>query len=200
MAYVSPTNKTTGTLITATEWNQSIVSNQQAGAPEVFTDNGDLFVGTANDAGVRMGGGYGGHILQSNWSGTPGLQWRGLIEGMQTGTANNGYYYPGTVNATGNSVTGHFQIGCQNIVIANGQTVGSVTVTWPVAYSGAPMIQATPCGTQPAMMAAWPVSGTSLTQGLLQATRTGSTGDGTVTVQWLAIGYFSYDVLPPPRP
>jgi len=204
MAYVSPTTKTTGTLITATEWNQSVVANQQAGAPDVFTDNGDLFVGTANDAGVKLGGGYGGHILQSNWSGTPGLQWRGLIEGRQLGTSNNGYGYPGTINQTGVSVTGHIQVGWQNVVIGSGQTTGSIAVTFPVTYSGG-LVQmfATANGTivTPISIMAYPVNGTSLTQGMIQAFRSGTVAtDGTVTVSWMAIGGFSYDVVPPPRP
>jgi len=202
MAYVSPSNKTTGTLITATEWNQSIVSNQQAGAPDVFTDNGDLFVGTAADAGVRVGGGYGGQLLQSNWGGTPGLEWRSLVDGAQyvTSITPVPWYTPGTYNHTGNSVAGHMQVGCQNLVVANGQTVGSINVTFPVAFATAPLVFATPSGTQAAMMAAFPLGGTSATQATLQATRTGSTGDGTITVAWLAVGAFSYDTVPPPRP
>src|SRR3990170_2835859 len=47
MAYISPSTVTTGDLITAAEWNQDIVANEQASAPDMFTDKGDLFVGTA---------------------------------------------------------------------------------------------------------------------------------------------------------
>ena len=198
MAYVSPTNKTAGTLITASTWNQDIVSNQQAGAPDVFIRNGDMFVGTAADVGVRMGAGYGGQVLTTYYAGTPALSWYGRVEGLQIGTVTDRWYQPGTYNVTSsNGLAGHFQVGCQTIVIANGQTVGSVTVTFPLAYSDTPLVFATPSGTQACMMAAQPVAGTSLTQGLIQATRTGSTGDGTVTVSWISVGPFSYDGVYP---
>ena len=202
MAYVSPSNKTTGTLITATEWNQSIVANQQAGAPDVYLLNGDLFVGTAADGGDRLNAGNGGHILQTNWSGTPSLAWRGLIEGRQGGGASTAdpWYWAGTAEASPAALGGHFQVGCTSLVIANGQTVGSANVTYPVAYTYAPLIFATPSGTQACMMAALPVNGTSKTQGAFVATRTGSTGDGTITVSWVAIGAFSYDAVLTPRP
>jgi hypothetical protein len=204
MAYVSPSNKTTGTLITATEWNQSIVANSQAGAPDVFLLNGDLFVGTAADGGDRLNAGNGGQIMRTNWGGTPSLVWGGLIDGRQGGGTVAGtadpWYSAGTANAAAAALGGHFQVGCTSLVIANGQTVGSTNVTYPMAYAYAPLVLATPSGTQACMMAALPVNGTSKTQGAFVATRTGSTGDGTITVSWVAIGAFSYDAVLTPRP
>ena len=200
MAYISPSNKTTGTLITATEWNQSIVANQQAGAPDVFTRNGDLFVGTAADKGVRMAAGFGGQILETEYAATPALSWGGRVEGLQIGTTSDRWYQPGGFNVDrGNGLAGHFQAGCQEIVIGSGALSGSVTITYPVAFSYAPLIFTQPGSVysvgSAVTMLAWPVNGTSPTQAVLQMIRTGTAGTiiGTVTVGWLAVGPFGID-------
>lgn len=68
MAYVSPSTRTTGTLITATIWNQDIVSNSQAGVPDLFTTAGDIVYATAADTATRLGIGANATQLQSNGS------------------------------------------------------------------------------------------------------------------------------------
>lgn len=75
MAYVTPPTRTTGTVITAAIWNQDVVANQQASAPDVFTTKGDLFVATAADAGARVavGANFGPLIADSNQ--TEGVRW-----------------------------------------------------------------------------------------------------------------------------
>lgn len=207
MAYVSPTNKTTGTLITATIWNQDVVANSQAAAPDAFLLNGDLFVGTAADAGVRLNAGNGGEILRTNWGGTPSLDWAPFIDSVQAGTAagtvgGNGWYCPGNINlATAgvvDNISGHLQVGCYNVSILDGQTVGSVNVTFPVAFATAPLVFATPA--QAVMMAAFPIGSTSLTQAAFVATRTGSSGSINVVFAWMAVGAFGYDGTITPRP
>jgi hypothetical protein len=199
MAYVSPTTKTTGTLITATEWNQSVVANQQAGAPDVFTRNGDLFVGVGNDAGVCRTAGFGGQVLETYYAGTPALIWNGRVDSLTYGNlgGTGDWYRPGSdYIQSGNGLAGHFQVGCSNVIIATAGSHGTTTITFPLDFSKAPLVFATP-GSSDIHMAAYPVGGTSHTQALLIASRTGTIGDGTVTVQWMAVGPFSYDGVYP---
>jgi hypothetical protein len=201
MAYVSPSNKTTGTLITASTWNQDIVANMQAMAPDVFTGKGDLYVGTAADFGRRFQSGRNSQMLVSYEYADDGLVWRNLVEGLQNGgtvSSPGNFYQPGT-NDSFVGFVGRVQAGCRNVVIANGQTVGSVTITFPNAYEYSPLMFATPGGTIAAIIEARPLAGTSLTQASLQATRTGSTGDGTITVSWMSIGGYTGDGAIPPR-
>ena len=53
MAYSSPSTRSTGYVVTAANWNQ-LVNNFLASAPDVFTTNGDVFVASGADAGVRI--------------------------------------------------------------------------------------------------------------------------------------------------
>lgn len=63
MAYVSPSSKSTGDVITAAEWNQTNVSNWLASANEKVTTAGDLVYATAAKTLARLGIGSTGQIL-----------------------------------------------------------------------------------------------------------------------------------------
>lgn len=53
MAYSTPTTRATGYVVTAANWNE-FVNNFIAMAPEVFTTNGDVYVASGANVGVRI--------------------------------------------------------------------------------------------------------------------------------------------------
>tara|TARA_Y100000310_G_scaffold342714_1_gene447058 strand:+ start:4061 stop:4936 length:876 start_codon:yes stop_codon:yes gene_type:complete len=53
MAYSSPSTQVTGYVVLAADWNE-FVNNFKAMAPDVFTTNGDIYVGSAANAGTRI--------------------------------------------------------------------------------------------------------------------------------------------------
>lgn len=75
MAYVSPSTRSTGALITAAIWNADIVGNEQASAPDVFTTKGDLFAGTGADAGARVAVGTNNAALVADSAQAAGVKW-----------------------------------------------------------------------------------------------------------------------------
>ena len=74
MAYVSPSNRTTGDVLTAAQWNQDVRSNQQAMAPDIFTTAGDLVYATAADTAARLAIGTANQGLRVN-SGVTAPEW-----------------------------------------------------------------------------------------------------------------------------
>lgn len=106
MAYVSPSTKTTGTLITAAIWNQDIVSNVQAGVPDIFTAAGDIVYATAADVAGRLAlGGTAYQTLRVNSAVTAPEWGNGVVSGTTvsyiapfTGTASAGGQIPSANN------------------------------------------------------------------------------------------------------
>lgn len=76
MPYVSPTSRSSGDVITASIWNQDVVDNSKASAPDSFTTKGDLFAATAADAGARVGVGADDSTLVADSAQTAGLAWQ----------------------------------------------------------------------------------------------------------------------------
>ena len=74
MAYVSPSLRATGDLITQTIWNQDLVANQQASVPDLFTTAGDLVYATAADTAARLAIGTANQFLRVN-SGATAPEW-----------------------------------------------------------------------------------------------------------------------------
>ena len=54
MAYSTPSTQVTGYVVLAADWNE-FVNNFIAMAPDAFTTNGDIYVGSAANTGVRLG-------------------------------------------------------------------------------------------------------------------------------------------------
>lgn len=75
MAYVAPTTRTTGTLITAAIWNQDVVANPialYAGALSIASQaaNDVLYAASATQL-ARLAAGTAGHVLKTNGAGSP---------------------------------------------------------------------------------------------------------------------------------
>lgn len=75
MAYSTPTDRSTGDIITAAAWNADLVANMKQTAPELVTAKGDLVAGTASHALTRLPIGASGHIIKSHPAATTGLLW-----------------------------------------------------------------------------------------------------------------------------
>jgi hypothetical protein len=232
MAYVSPSSKATGTLITAAIWNQDIVANEQASAPDVFTAKGDLFVGTAADTGAKMAAGTNEYVLIADSAQTAGLKWAQV---STTGLANDAVtvdkiaddavtadqiadsavttariandavddtkagdrvpqfyrrqggdasdwatsgttdYTPGAVRMQGGS----------RVVVGPGASSGTVTVTFPVAFSNVPMAFLTDGGNG---LVVWSINAGSSSQLTLNWRTTDGSTPALVAVFWMAIG------------
>lgn len=65
MAYVSPSNRTTGDLITAAIWNQDVVANMKANPAEIVTTAEDIVVATGANALKRLAVGANGRALMA---------------------------------------------------------------------------------------------------------------------------------------
>jgi len=187
MAYISPSTVTTGDLITAAEWNQDIVANEQASAPDMFTAKGDLFVGTAADAGTKLPVGGDGDVLMADSAQASGLAWADRLTRLmqrQGGSATD-WNPPGSTNYTPGQVI--MQAGAVLVNISNGSDFGTAVVTLPAAFSAAPLVLATfQSAAAVAGTTVWAAAGT--TSITVRVNRTGTTGDVSVGVAWLAIG------------
>lgn len=54
MTYTPVPSKTTGEIVTATDWNTYLVANQAAGVPDIFEADGDLAVASGADVAGRL--------------------------------------------------------------------------------------------------------------------------------------------------
>lgn len=93
MAYVTPSSRTTGDLITASVWNQDVVDNVRANPAELAQTAGDLFVGDGSKVLRREPLGAAFQYLRVNaagddleWAATPG-GWEVVASGTWTGSA-----------------------------------------------------------------------------------------------------------------
>ena len=93
MAYVTPSSRTTGDLITASVWNQDVVDNVRANPAELAQAAGDLFVGDGSKVVRREPLGATFEYLRVNgagddleWAPAPG-GWQVVASGAWTGTA-----------------------------------------------------------------------------------------------------------------
>ena len=67
MAYVTPTNRSTGDLITSAIWNADVVENVKQNTTEKVTTAGDIVQATASKVIARLGmSGNGGKFLRAN--------------------------------------------------------------------------------------------------------------------------------------
>jgi hypothetical protein len=185
MAYVSPSDKTTGDLISAAMWNQDIVANEKASAPDVFTAKGDLFVGTAADAGAVLPAGTNGKILTTDSSEATGLKWINFLLARQGGDATE-WEIPGETNY---AVTGmRMQFGAVNIPIPAIETYGQENIGFPVAFSAAPLVLLSLAFTAGTPGISVTVSQITSTAAEFTAYYEPTHDDFDVLVHWLAIG------------
>lgn len=75
MAWVSPSTRTTGTLITAAIWNQDVVTNATETAPAKVTTKGDLVAATGANALSRVAAGTNGQVLTADSAQSAGIKW-----------------------------------------------------------------------------------------------------------------------------
>ncbi len=75
MAYIAPTSRTTGDLVTAAIWNADIVANEiaiNAGAIAIASQaTGDVIVATSATQLGRVAAGTSGYVLTGAGSGAP---------------------------------------------------------------------------------------------------------------------------------
>jgi hypothetical protein len=174
MAYISPTTVNTGDLITAAEWNQDIVANEQASAPDMFTTKGDLFVATGADAGTRVGVGSNGDALVADSAQAAGVKWgRNVAVAKRQG---------------GLSLV---QVGTVSVTINANEYIGATQIAFPIAFSGNPValvsLVSSLTGSELIIVAGAPAfSGANLIVQAMRATNPAT--PLTVTVGWMAIG------------
>jgi hypothetical protein len=189
MAYVSPSSKPTGTLITAATWNQDIVANEQASAPDVFAAKGDLFVGTAEDTGAKLTVGTNGDVLMVDSGETTGLKWAKQISlAARVGGDDTAWATPGSTAYTPGRVI--MQAGSVTISIGNGTSTGTVSVTLPIPVA-TPLIIATISTGYEIGPVILRVDSGSVGEDLalfFYADRAGTSGTLTFAIHWLAIG------------
>lgn len=128
MAYVSPTTRSTGDLITAAIWNQDVVSNPQASAPDVFTTKGDLFVGTGADAGQRLGVGANNTVLTGDSACNVGAKWATVFSDAEGDPAAVG------TAADGTSAYAARRDHVHNLATQSGSNAGFVTFPAPNSW------------------------------------------------------------------
>ena len=212
MAYVSPASKPTGTLITAAAWNQDIVANEQASAPDVFEAAGDLFVGTGADVGASVPAGANDYVLIADDGQAAGVKWGQVATGgiandavttaqiaddavtdVQAGDRVPQFYRRQGGNATNWDEQGatdytpgpvRMQAGVKRISITAGLTYLTVRVTFPVAFGGIPIVFVMGEGNFPVQ-----IETVTTTYVDINATRYPD-DQGTLTLDenWLAIG------------
>lgn len=122
MAYVSPTTRTTGTLITAAIWNQDIVSNSQASVPDIFTAAGDTVYATAADTAGVLAKGTAYQTYRMN-SGATAPEWgNGLLSGT---TVSWIAPFTGSVSA-GGQIPSANNVYCVSFFLPHYMTIASV--------------------------------------------------------------------------
>lgn len=100
MAYNPVPTKNTGDTWSASDHNTYLRDNLAAMPPDVFTTKGDLFVGTAADAGARLAAGSNGQVLTADSAQSTGLKWAGAAGGAVAAR-----YKVGSTQAISNSST-----------------------------------------------------------------------------------------------
>lgn len=129
MAYVSPSSRSTGDIVTAAIWNQDVVNNEQASVPDVFTAAGDIAYATAADALTRLAIGTAGQVLRVSAGATaPGWGNHGVIgyTGAISGGFGTSWDIMGTVQITPLLAVGHFVVlggGSLNVTSGTGTQV-----------------------------------------------------------------------------
>jgi hypothetical protein len=177
MAYNTPPTKNTGDTFTASEFNTYIRDNMSAGVPDIFEAEGDLAVGSGQDAAIRLPKGSEGQLLKivNNI-----VSWGSLLTARQGGNAIS-WSAGGVTNYLPTQVS--VQVGCKMISLTNG--TGSLSVTYPIPFVGGPLIWlfiSGPASSAP-WFEIWTQSATTLTATVHHGTTTGD-----VNVNWLAIG------------
>ena len=187
MAYISPSTVTTGDLITAAEWNQDIVANEQAGAPDMFTTKGDLFVGTAADAGTRLGVGANGDVLMADSAEASGVKWaKHVAVAQRQGGDASDWSTAGAVNYAVGQVM--VLVGAIEVTIPANQNSYALTVSFPIAFSNLPIMLCTLVAFVGELVTV-AAGANSSSQGQGRAKRETSPATPlTVTIQWMAIG------------
>jgi len=197
MAYISPSMVTTGDLITAAEWNQDIVANEQASAPDMFTTKGDLFVATAADTGTRLGVGTNGDVLMADSVQSAGVAWNHQFMRVANRQGGNSSLWPtpGSNNYVPTSVL--TQIGIAEATIADGDSFNDdgfglpdLLISFPTAFSAAPLVWVTLTADTSGyteLVTVCPVLVGS-TGCYIYVRRAGTSGVLTVQITWLAIG------------
>ncbi len=137
MAFTTPRTWTYGETVTEAQFNEQIRDNFNA--VWVGTTAGDIDYYTSSTTKTRLAGGTANALkyLQLDSGGTA-LQWNGAnpIIGRQGGSADN-WETGGTTNYTPTSVI--MQVGMAAITLIN-QNFGDVSITFPVAFSGVPLV------------------------------------------------------------
>lgn len=93
MAYLTPPTKSDGNILTAAEWNTYVRQNMIDTPPDVFTQAGQLLIGTGVDSASLLAPGGEGYFLRANSAQALGVDWdvfdKGLVQFAQTTLANS---------------------------------------------------------------------------------------------------------------
>lgn len=133
MAYTNVTSKGLGDTWTHSDHNTYWRDNMAAQPPDAFTAKGDLYAGTAADAGARLGVGANGKVPVADSSETTGIKWAHL-----SGAACSARY---TLNSTaqtiGNNSTTLVQFNSQSYDTDSAVTTGAGwKFTVPAGHDG----------------------------------------------------------------
>ena len=194
IAYNAVPTVATGDTWSAANHNTYIRDNFAAGVPDIFTAAGDIAYATAANAASPLAIGTPGQVLKVNIGGTlPEWGVSGNVTNRQGASstdwvgsmASSNYASSDNYSVTSSKI----QVGVASLTIPNGASAQNGTITFPAAFSENPIILTNVINggvTYDEQSFPHTITPTGFT--LTLSFSTGSSGDTTKIIQWMAIG------------